>query len=112
MAETSKPLSDFFRAIERDPRIGTTHIGIYAALLHKRAVLLQANPISVYSWEIMNIAKVSSPATYYKCVRDLADYGYIIYEPSYNRYEASKIHFETRPEIRGKRPIIYTENTD
>jgi hypothetical protein len=31
--EQLKALSDFFVAIENDPRISITHIGIYAALL-------------------------------------------------------------------------------
>jgi hypothetical protein len=47
----------------------------------------------VFSNEIMPIAKISSPATYLKCVRDLSDFGYIRYEPSFNKNKGSKIYF-------------------
>ncbi len=92
-AEILKPLSDFFVAIERDPRISITHIGIYAALLQYRKEKEFMNPIVAFSHQIMLLAKVSSPTTYHKCVRDLNDYGYIRYEPSYNRNKGSRIYF-------------------
>ena len=88
-----KPLSDFFNAIAGDPRISITHIGIYAALLQYRIEKGFVNPIQVFSHEIMGIAKVSSAITYHKCVRELSEYGYIKYEPSFNRKKGSKIYF-------------------
>ena len=88
-----KPLSDFFIAIERDPRISITHIGIYAALLQYWKEHQYANPIQVFSYEIMHIAKISASATYHKSIRDLSEYGYIKYEPSFKRNQGSKIYF-------------------
>lgn len=93
VVEILKPLSDFFSAIEKDARISSTHIGIYAALLQYRKGKGFFNPIVVFSHEIMRIAKISSPATYLKCVRDLSDFGYIRYEPSFNKNRGSKIYF-------------------
>lgn len=86
-------LSDFFEAIKSDARISTTHIGIYTALLQYRIENGFANPIQVFSHEIMQLAKISAALTYHKCVRDLSDYGYIRYEPSFNRKKGSKIYF-------------------
>src|SRR5690606_13588927 len=74
-----------FEAIQNDARISTTHIGIYAALLQYRLLHGFDNPIQVFSREIMRIAKVSSAMTYHRCIRELSEYGYIRYEPSYNR---------------------------
>lgn len=88
-----KPLSDFFMAIERDPRISITHIGIYAALLQYWKEHQYANPIQVFSYQIMRIAKISASATYHKSIRDLSEYGYIKYEPSFKRNQGSKIYF-------------------
>lgn len=88
-----KPLSDFFLAIEKDFRIGTTHIAIYTALLQYRAGKGFVNPIFVFSYEVTIIAKVSSPYTYLKCVRELSEYGYIRYEPSFKKTQGSKIYF-------------------
>ncbi|HEY1053503.1 MAG TPA: hypothetical protein VGE24_00140 [Emticicia sp.] len=93
MEEILAPLSQFFSYIEKDPRISITHIGIYASLLQYRKDKGFKNPIIVFSNEIMPIAKISSPATYLKCVRDLSDFGYIRYEPSFNKNRGSKIYF-------------------
>lgn len=89
-------LSDFFEAIGTDARISITHIGVYAALLQYRIQKDFTNPIQVFSHEIMSIAKLSSAITYHKCVRDLSNYGYIRYEPSFNRTKGSKIYFVER----------------
>lgn len=89
-------LTDFFEAIKHDARISITHIGIYAALLQYRIQNDFTNPIQVFSHEIMSIAKLSSAITYHKCVRELSEYGYIRYEPSFNRTKGSKIYFVER----------------
>jgi hypothetical protein len=89
-------LTDFFEAIGSDARISITHIGIYAALLQYRIENGFANPIQVFSYEIMTLAKLSSAITYHKCVRELSEYGYIRYEPSFNRTKGSKIYFIER----------------
>jgi hypothetical protein len=91
--DKSKPLSDFFSAIEQDGRISITHIGIYAALLQYRIENGFVNPIQVFGHEIMRIAKVSAPITYHKCVKELSEYGYINYMPSFKRNQGSKIYF-------------------
>ena len=91
--ETLKPLSDFFKAIEKDCRISITHIGIYVALLQFRVDRGFINPIQAYRYEIMDIAKISSPKTYYKCMRDLNEYGYIKYESTRKRNQGSTIYF-------------------
>jgi hypothetical protein len=88
-----KPLSAFFFAIEKDFRISTTHIAIYVALLQFRIDKGFINPIQAYSDEIKNIAKIYSPKTYRKCIRELSDYGYIRYEPSFKKNQGSKIYF-------------------
>ena len=91
--ETLKPLSDFFRAIEKDYRISITHIGIYAALLQFRVDSGFINPIQAYRYEIMKIAKITGPVTYHKCMRELNEYGYISYMPKRNRNQRSVIYF-------------------
>jgi len=91
--EQLNPLSDFFSAIQQDGRISITHIGIYAALLQYRIDNGFINPIQVFSHEIMQLAKISAPITYHKCVRELSEYGYINYMPSFKRNQGSKIYF-------------------
>ena len=90
--EALKPLSDFFLAIEDDCRISITHIGIYAALLQYWKEQQYVNPLQVFSYEIMGKAKISASTTYHKCIRDLSDYGYIRYIPSFKRNQGSKVY--------------------
>lgn len=90
-----KPLSEFFDAIAGDPRISITHIGIYAALLQYWSEHHFENPVHVFSYEIMGIAKISASATYHKSIRDLSDYGYIKYEPSFKRNKGSRVFMIT-----------------
>lgn len=91
--ETLKPLSDFFKAIEDDYRISITHTSIYVSLLHYRADRGFINPIQPYRYDIMDIAKISSPKTYHKCMRELNEYGYIKYESTCKRNQRNKIYF-------------------
>ena len=90
--EQLKPLSEFFAAIENDPRISTTHIGIYAALLQYWKKNNYDNPVQAYSHEIMQLAKISTRATYNKVIKDLNGYGYIKYEPCFKRNQGSKLY--------------------
>ena len=90
--EQLKSLSEFFVAIEHDPRIGTTHIGIYAALLQYWKAHNFTNPIQVYSYEIMYLAKVSTRSTYSKVIKDLSECGYIKYQPSFKKNQGSKVY--------------------
>ena len=64
--EFLEPLSDFFSAIENDPRISITHIGIYAALLQYWKEHNYENPVQVFSYEIMCIAKISAAQPFIK----------------------------------------------
>jgi hypothetical protein len=88
-----KPLSDFFTAIDKDPRISITHIGLYAALLQYWSEHHFENPVYVFSYDVMSIAKISASTTFHKTIRELNEYGYIKYEPSFKRNKGSKVYF-------------------
>jgi len=53
------------------------------------------NPVVLFSHDIMGIAKISAVKTYYKCIRELNDYGYIKYIPSYKNNQGSKVFFNS-----------------
>jgi hypothetical protein len=90
--EQLKLLSEFFSAIENDPRISISHIAIYAALLQYWKNQNYKSPVQAYSHEIMQLAKISARTTYHKVIKDLSEYGYIKYEPSFKRNQGSKVH--------------------
>jgi hypothetical protein len=85
-------LSDFFDAIEKDPRINSTHIGVYAALLQCWNRQGFPDRLDVFSHELIGLAKLSSRDTYFKYIRELSEYGYIRYERSFNRNKPSAIY--------------------
>ena len=87
------PLTQFFKAIEKDQRIRITPIGIFAALLQFRTAAGYSNSIKAYRHEIMQIAKISGPVTCHRYIRDLNDYGYINYLPKRDRNQKSIIYF-------------------
>jgi len=84
----------FMMAAKDDPRIGVTHIGLYAALLtiwHSRG---KESPMSVFSHDVMPYCKLFGPATYHRNIRQLAEYGYIKYVPSNNHFLGSLFYLE------------------
>ena len=49
----------------------------------------------------MKVSKISSKATYHKCMKELHNFGYLKYMPSYNPYKGSLVYlfnFETSTE--------------
>ena len=84
----------FMNTVREDPRIGVTHIGLYAALLtlwHNRE---KETPLPVFSHEVMPYCKLFGPATYHRNIRQLAEYGYVKYVPSYNHLLGSLVYLE------------------
>jgi hypothetical protein len=83
----------FIIAVKDDPRIGVTHIGLYAALVTLWQ-LRKEHPLPVFSHEVMPYCKLFGPATYHRNIRQLAEYGYIKYVPSHNHFLASLVYLE------------------
>ena len=92
--EIFQPLSDFFKAIGSDARIGGTHISLYIALLHKWNLDQSQNPFLIARDELMKTAKINARHTYNKCMNELDEYGYISYTPSSNPLTGSTVHLK------------------
>lgn len=87
-----KHLTGFFDRISSDERLNPTHISIYMALFQFWNVNRFQNPISISRSEMMRISKIGAKATYHKVIKQLHEYGYIKYLPSYNPFQGSKVH--------------------
>jgi len=83
--------------ISRDKRVSIWHFGVYVAILQLWHKGNHVNPIAITRRRIMQLAHVSSIATYHKCIRELDRYGYIKYEPSYHPC-GSKVFLEIEAE--------------
>ena len=100
-----EPLSEFYKAIEEDAKINSTHISLYFALLQKWNLDQSKNTFFIIRDELMKTAKISSRHTYNKCMNELSQYGYINYIPSSNPLTGSKVHLkftDSAPEVLSK----------
>lgn len=82
----------FMEMAKEDPRIGPSHISLFLAILIVYHSQGYAIPISVFSKDLMKQAKISAVGTYHKCMKDLKEFGYIKYTPSYNPVLGSLIY--------------------
>ena len=86
-----KHLTGFFEKVAIDKTLNPTHVSLYVALFQFWNCNRFKNPISISRDEVMRISKISSKATYHKCLRNLHTLGYINYEPSYNPFKGSHV---------------------
>ncbi|WP_310559180.1 transcriptional regulator [Flavobacterium sp.] len=84
-----KHLTGFFEKVTYDFDFNPTHISLYIAMFQAWNLNRFINPISITRDELMRISKISSKATYHKCIKELTEKGYIIYKPSFNPYKGS-----------------------
>lgn len=86
-----KHLTGFFERVAIDNTLNPTHVSLYMALFQFWNFNRFRNPISISRDEIMRISKISSKATYHKCLRNLHNLGYLDYQPSYNPFRGSQV---------------------
>jgi hypothetical protein len=89
-------LSSFFVSIRSDNRISTSHISLYMALFECWNQNDFQNPVFIRRQQVMESAKISGLATYHRCMRELHEYGYINYFPSYNPAICSTVTFSEK----------------
>ncbi len=87
-----KHLTGFFEKVAVDKTLNPTHVSLYVALFQFWNCNRFKNPISISRDEVMRISKISSKATYHKCLKNLHSLGYINYEPSYNPFKGSHVY--------------------
>ncbi|HTB99472.1 MAG TPA: hypothetical protein VK705_02200 [Ferruginibacter sp.] len=96
-----KHLAGFFERVAGDERLNPTHISMYVSLFQFWNASRFQNPISISRNELMRVSKISAKATYHKCMRELNDFGYLHYKPSYNPFKGSLVYlfnFQTATE--------------
>lgn len=87
-----KHLAGFFEKISQDDRLNPTHVSLYVSLFQFWNASRFHNPISISRNEAMKVSKICSKATYHKCIRELNDFGYLSYQPSYNPFKGSLVY--------------------
>lgn len=77
-------ISAFFLKVAANPKIGTTHIGLFMALLHCWKEQQCQLPFNISRSRLMKLAKIKSTSTYHICIKDLKECLIINYEPSFH----------------------------
>lgn len=85
-------LAGFFDRVAADDRLNPTHISMYVSLFQFWNASRFQNPISISRNELMKVSKISAKATYHKCMKELNDFGYLQYRPSYNPFKGSLVY--------------------
>ncbi|WP_207532966.1 hypothetical protein [Desertivirga arenae] len=78
-------LNGFYRKANDDENMGPCHLSLYWAIFQIWNAFYFQNPFPVIRSELMRKAKIGSKNTYYRCLHELHEWGYIDYAPSHNR---------------------------
>ena len=82
----------FFSKAAVDNRLNPTHISMFVSIFQFWDKNHYVNPVSITRGELMKVSKINSKATYHKCMRELNEYGYLRYLPSFNPYKGSLVY--------------------
>ncbi|MEO9531028.1 MAG: transcriptional regulator [Crocinitomicaceae bacterium] len=85
-----------------DDRLTPHHISLYYAMFHQWNLAKFKNPISICRSELMLACKIGSANTYTKCLKQLDNWGYIEYKPSYNPARGSLVNLYNFDNSTGK----------
>ncbi len=87
-----KHLAGFFDRVSIDERLNPTHVSMYVSLFQFWNASRFQNPISISRNELMKVSKISAKATYHKCMKELNEWQYLKYKPSYNPFKGSLVY--------------------
>lgn len=87
-----KHLEGWSDRICHDDRLTPHHVSLYYALFHQWNLAKFQNPISICRSELMLGSKIGSANTYTKCLKQLDEWGYIHYLPSFNPTRGSLVN--------------------
>ena len=87
-------LSSFIEQAKDDPRIGPMHLGLYLAILSLGSSQSAGSSIEISARKLMPLAKIGGSRSYHRSIRQLHEYGYLHYEPSYDPELPSRIYLD------------------
>ncbi|MCD9015180.1 hypothetical protein [Parachryseolinea silvisoli] len=79
------------RRIADDDRPKTQHLALYMVLFNEWNSNLFRNPVILTRSDIMRMSKIGSAHTYTRCLKDLSEWGYFEYHPSYDPQRSSTV---------------------
>jgi len=86
-----KQLNAFFLILSNDKRLNATHVSMYVVLFYQWNNARFSDAFFINRNEIMTLSRIGSKGTYHKCIKDLHNWKYLEYLPSYNPQLGSSI---------------------
>ena len=86
-----KHLNKAFEILFDDDRLSSMHITLYFSLFQIWNYNRFKNPFTINRVEIMRASRIKSNTTYIRCLKELEEYGFIEYKPSFNSIRGTKI---------------------
>ncbi|HCE53616.1 MAG TPA: hypothetical protein DER05_00880 [Lutibacter sp.] len=86
-----KHLNTFFQNLSQDKRFNATHVSMYVVLFYQWNNARFSDEFYINRNEIMSLSRIGSKGTYHKCLKDLHEWQYLEYLPSYNPQIGSSI---------------------
>jgi hypothetical protein len=87
-----KQLNAAMIRFSEDSRLHPAHISLYLALFQLWNLNRFRNPTSINRSEAMNLSRIGSVGTYHRSIKQLDEWGYLKYQPSYNPLKGSKVY--------------------
>ncbi|TSD66311.1 hypothetical protein FFF34_002605 [Inquilinus sp. KBS0705] len=79
------------RLSSRDERLNASHISMFTGLFVHWQRCGYASSFAITRRSVMAYSRIASIATYHKCIKDLHEFGYIRYQPSYHPKAGSRV---------------------
>ncbi len=86
-------LSAYFERLASDERLFPTHISLFMALFYFSNDNQSEEPFQVSRPKLMHFSRIKSIATYHRNIKDLVNYGYIEYKPSWHPLKGTQVRF-------------------
>jgi hypothetical protein len=84
-------LSGFFIRLADDQRMTPYHISLYLALFQQWNAERFGDWFVISRSEMMQLSRIGSANTYARCIKELSDWGYIMYTASSNLHSGSRV---------------------
>jgi hypothetical protein len=85
--------SKMVRQMGKDTRLLATHISLCTALFACWQKNNFISPFPVSRKQLMAFSRIASVATYHKCIKELDEYAYIRYQPSFHPKIGSLVYW-------------------
>ena len=74
----------FIGQMARDNRLDTYHLSLFCAIAYLGKDTLPGGYFNISRKEVLSHSGIRSQVTYHNRLKDLVDYGYLRYQPSYD----------------------------